>query len=242
MRSWSLTRRMEFGAVFAILVSSVLTFLYTHITGTNHQSAVDWTATSWPTLLALSAGIHLLETGLFMSAPVVLLRILALIRYFLLLIAFIVLVPQLGFTKGIAGGITLVLAVSFWLFAMLKLFWPNHAPSFPLWSLFSWGRGSNFSSNTVQGTSSMKEGLHTKSPTLKFKDVGGQDTVKEQIRRLVQTRLQAGKFAKHGIVQNGILLYGPQGTGKTLLAEATAGEFGLRYLYVSDSTERYLAW
>lgn len=237
MRSLSLPHKIELGIVLAVLASSGVVFSYTHLTGTNHQSLVDWVFTSWATLLALSAGLHLLETGPLASAPPLLLRVSALVRYFFLLVSFIVLAPQLGIPKGPTRGLILILAVSFWLFAMLKLFWPNSAPSFPLFSLFSifGGRGFSSSPSLPPGTSSMAAGLQTKTASLKFRDVGGQEAAKEQILRLVETRLQAGKFAKQGIVQNGILLYGPQGTGKTLLAEATAGEFGLRYFYVSGT-------
>ena len=82
-------------------------------------------------------------------------------------------------------------------------------------------------------TSSLEDGLQNKRPSVRFSDVGGLDAAKQQILQLARTRLHAQQFAKRGIVQNGILLYGPQGTGKTLLAESTAGELGLNYLYVS---------
>ena len=79
----------------------------------------------------------------------------------------------------------------------------------------------------------MADGLQAKTPTVRFRDVGGLDAAKKQILDLANTRLHARQFEKEGILQNGILLYGPQGTGKTLLAEATAGELGLHYIYVS---------
>jgi SpoVK/Ycf46/Vps4 family AAA+-type ATPase len=56
---------------------------------------------------------------------------------------------------------------------------------------------------------------------------------KSQIRQLIETRLKPGKFSEYGVIRNGILLHGPRGSGKTFLAEATAGEFGLNYLYLS---------
>ena len=40
----------------------------------------------------------------------------------------------------------------------------------------------------------------------------------------------------HRAMLNGILLHGPRGTGKTFLAEAVAGEFGLKYCYVSAAS------
>jgi len=73
-------------------------------------------------------------------------------------------------------------------------------------------------------------------PTIRFSNVGGMDSAKEQIRRVVQTRLKGKNYHRYGVVQNGILLHGPRGSGKTFLAEATAGEFDLNYFYVSPTT------
>ena len=70
-------------------------------------------------------------------------------------------------------------------------------------------------------------------PIQRFADVGGMDDAKEQVRQLVQAHLKPGKYERYGLIRNGILLYGPRGTGKTFLAKATAGEFGLNFEYVS---------
>jgi transitional endoplasmic reticulum ATPase len=69
-------------------------------------------------------------------------------------------------------------------------------------------------------------------PEERFQDVGGMEEAKEQIRQVVETQLHPEKFRQYGVVCNGILLHGPRGTGKTLLARATAGEFGLNFEYV----------
>ena len=74
---------------------------------------------------------------------------------------------------------------------------------------------------------------HGGSRRLRFTDVGGMEEAKQQIRELIESRLNPAKYRKYGMVRNGILLYGPQGSGKTFLAEATAGELGLSYHYVS---------
>jgi transitional endoplasmic reticulum ATPase len=73
------------------------------------------------------------------------------------------------------------------------------------------------------------------SRKLRFADVGGMEEAKQQIRELVESRLNPSKYRKYGMVRNGILLYGPQGSGKTFLAVATAGEFRLKYHYVSGT-------
>jgi transitional endoplasmic reticulum ATPase len=70
-------------------------------------------------------------------------------------------------------------------------------------------------------------------PAERFGDLGGMEESKEQIRQVVQGHLHPEKYERYGLVRNGILLYGPRGTGKTFLARATAGEFGLHFEYVS---------
>lgn len=66
-----------------------------------------------------------------------------------------------------------------------------------------------------------------------FADLSGMDYAKDQIRQIVEAHLKPEKSKRYGLSRNGILLYGPRGTGKTLLARATAGEFGLNLVYIS---------
>jgi transitional endoplasmic reticulum ATPase len=73
-------------------------------------------------------------------------------------------------------------------------------------------------------------------PKEMFQDVGGMQDQKRRIAAIVNNRLYPEKAAKHGVVQNGILLYGPRGTGKTFIARATAGEFKINFWYISPNS------
>lgn len=74
------------------------------------------------------------------------------------------------------------------------------------------------------------------APHLLFADVGGLDAAKDQIRQVVEPHVRPERSKRYGLLRNGILLYGPRGTGKTLLAKATAGEFGPSFVFVAAPT------
>ncbi len=63
-------------------------------------------------------------------------------------------------------------------------------------------------------------------PNVKWEDIGGLDHIKDELREAVEWPLKYPKlFKKAGIRPlNGILLFGPPGCGKTLLAKAVATE------------------
>jgi len=71
--------------------------------------------------------------------------------------------------------------------------------------------------------SAMREVLVQK-PNIEWKDIGGLDNVKEELKEAIEWPLKhADLFNKAAIKPpKGILLYGPPGTGKTLLAKAVA--------------------
>jgi transitional endoplasmic reticulum ATPase len=222
MRELPHPRSLSGLTILAVLAVSGLLFVITHIAGINHQSFGNWVLTSWPTLIALGAGLFLLELGPLRSLPLFLRNVIAFVPYTIFYLAFVAVLPLLGMGQ-ITGPIVFVSSGVFFLFVIVKL-----ATSFR----FPRGLGSN-SSRMLAGTSSLQDGLQNKIPAVRFSDVGGLDSAKQQILQLAGTRLSTRRFEKQGIVQNGVLLYGPQGTGKTLLAEATAGELSLNYMYVS---------
>lgn len=76
-----------------------------------------------------------------------------------------------------------------------------------------------------------------------FTHVGGMEQVKSELLDSLGLLLAFPDEAKDfGIAFNGILLHGPPGTGKTHLARATAGEFGMSFLRVSagDLVSKYV--
>ncbi len=73
-------------------------------------------------------------------------------------------------------------------------------------------------------------------PKTTFDDVAGYNSVKKEIKEVVDFLRNPGRFKEIGAhIPKGVLLVGPPGTGKTLLARAVAGEAGVPFLSVSGS-------
>ena len=69
-----------------------------------------------------------------------------------------------------------------------------------------------------------------------FDDVAGAEEEKLEMAELVSYLKEPKKFAKFGAkLPKGVLLVGPPGCGKTLLAKAVAGEAGVPFYYISGS-------
>jgi len=73
-------------------------------------------------------------------------------------------------------------------------------------------------------------------PRTTFKDVAGIDEAVEELEEIKDFLSNPGKFQALGAkIPKGVLLFGPPGAGKTLLARAVAGEAGVPFFSISGS-------
>jgi len=102
---------------------------------------------------------------------------------------------------------------------------------FVLMSQLGGGKGGPF------GIGKSKAKMYKEGDTgVTFSDVAGCDEAKGELVEVVDFLKNPGKYAKiGGRVPRGVLLSGPAGTGKTLLAKAVAGEAGVPFYSVSGS-------
>ncbi len=71
---------------------------------------------------------------------------------------------------------------------------------------------------------------------ISFKDVGGMNEAKKELEEIVDFLRNPKKYSKVGArTPKGVLLVGPAGTGKTLLARAVAGEANVQFLSIAGS-------
>ncbi|MGI6075321.1 MAG: ATP-dependent zinc metalloprotease FtsH [Pyramidobacter sp.] len=87
------------------------------------------------------------------------------------------------------------------------------------------------------GMGKSKARIYVKSTEgIKFSDVAGEDEAKENLAEIVQYLHNPQKYREIGAkMPKGILLVGPPGTGKTMLAKAVAGESSVPFFSMSGS-------
>jgi ATP-dependent metalloprotease FtsH len=80
-------------------------------------------------------------------------------------------------------------------------------------------------------------GVESVTSHIRFKDVAGINSIKEELEEVVDFLNNPKKYQKYDVsLPKGVLLVGPPGVGKTLIAKAVAGEANVPFFYQSGAS------
>lgn len=79
--------------------------------------------------------------------------------------------------------------------------------------------------------------IQIRNSNVRFKDIAGINDVKTELTEVVDFLKNSKKYIDFGVkMPKGVLLVGPPGVGKTMLAKAVAGEAGVPFFYQNSSS------
>ncbi len=103
-----------------------------------------------------------------------------------------------------------------------------------LWFMLRSAQGSNNQAMSFGKSNARIANFQKKRIT--FADVAGSEEAKEELVEIIDFLKNPQKFLKLGAeIPKGVMLYGPPGSGKTLIAKAVAGEAGVPFYSISGS-------
>lgn len=127
--------------------------------------------------------------------------------------------------------------VNFWLGSILPILLPFIFIAGIFWFMLRQAqRGNSQAMSFGLSRAKWEDPKKKKSNRITFKDVAGAGEAKEELKEVVEFLKEPAKFHKLGAkIPRGVLLLGPPGCGKTLLAKATSGEANVPFFHISGS-------
>jgi len=124
-----------------------------------------------------------------------------------------------------------------WLFPLILFFLPLLIFGWFFWTIFNQAKtGANQTFSFLRAPAKLFGSGKTPGEKVTFKDIAGIEEAKEEVKEVVDFLKNPKKFWKMGArIPRGVILIGPPGCGKTLLARAVANEAGVPFFSMSGS-------
>ncbi len=125
----------------------------------------------------------------------------------------------------------------FWLGIIVPFVIPFLIIGFVLWFMMRGAqRGAGQAMNFGKSKAKLFGGMQGKKQKVRFSDVADEAEAKEELKEIVEFLKKPKKFLQMGArIPKGLMLMGPPGSGKTLLARAISGEAEVPFYSISGS-------